>query len=237
MAFGNVILDNLSDATLVALRPHLHRVEVERHQVLIEQDEPVLTVHFPLDCQLANLNIFEDAEAVETSVIGREGMSGLSPFLACAACPWRVQVRKSGTAIALAVRPLQLMFDGDRVLRERLMRLTLFYQAQAAQTAACNATHRISSRVARWLLTASDLTPDQPIHFTQEEMATLLGAQRTTVVDAMQALKAAGAVRYGRGRIQILSRARVEAQACSCYRYLRHQAQQLKVLPEAGEAA
>lgn len=231
MAFGNVVLDGLSASSLHALRPHLTRIEVDRSQVLIEQGDPVVTVHFPLDSQFANLNLFEDAEAVETSVIGREGMSGLSPFLANAPCPWRVQVRKSGSAVALAVRPLQQMFDADQDLRERLMRLTLYYQAQAAQTAACNATHRISNRVARWLLTASDLTPDQPVHFTQEEMATLLGAQRTTVVDAMQALKAVGAVRYGRGRIQILNRARVEALACSCYRYLRHQAHALKVLP------
>ena len=49
-------------------------------------------------------------------------------------------------------------------------------------------------------------------------LATMLGAQRTTVNEAAQALQAAGAIAYSRGKLTILNRATLERAACECYR-------------------
>ena len=46
----------------------------------------------------------------------------------------------------------------------------------------------------------------------------MLGAQRTTVNEAAQALQAAGAIAYSRGKLTILNRATLERAACECYR-------------------
>ena len=48
------------------------------------------------------------------------------------------------------------------------------------QSVACNAFHSIEARAARWLLTAQDRAGSR-IELTQEALAGLLGAQRTTV--------------------------------------------------------
>ncbi len=45
----------------------------------------------------------------------------------------------------------------------------------------------------------------------------MLGVRRTTVTLLAQELQKKGIVRYSRGRITILDRARLEAGACECY--------------------
>ena len=102
---------------------------------------------------------------------------------------------------------------------------------RAAQTAACNASHTVLPRVARWLATAADLTPGAPVVFTQDEIALLLGAQRTTVQDAMARLRDSGAIRYGRGAITVADPERLRREACGCYRVLGGLANALGVQP------
>ena len=119
---------------------------------------------------------------------------------------------------------------------EQLLRLSNFYQTQAAQTAACNALHEIYPRVARWLLTADDLSGGSALYFTQEELAALLGVRRTSINDAMGALKAAKALRYSRGVIQSLDRSILESAACECYKVLRDRALDVVRHPRTGES-
>jgi CRP-like cAMP-binding protein len=47
--------------------------------------------------------------------------------------------------------------------------------AQAQQSAACNVTHVIESRLARWLLRAADLRGSDELPLTQEYIAQMLG--------------------------------------------------------------
>jgi CRP-like cAMP-binding protein len=231
MAYGNHFLDTLEPADEAALRPHLRRVGVEAGQRLIEQDGPIPELHFPVDAQLANLVRFADGSAIETAVIGREGLSGLAPFMADQPCGWEVSARLSGTIWIIAADRLRARYRASPPLLEGLLRLSYIDQMQAAQHAACNAMHRALPRVARWLLTAGDLTPGERLHMTQEELAGLLGAQRTTVNEAASQLKARGAIRYGRGLIRILDRAALEREACECYAMERARFEAAGVLP------
>lgn len=231
MSYGNHLLDTLDPADLEALRPHLRRMTVEAGQVLIEQDSVIADVHFPADAQLANLERFADGQAVETAVIGREGLSGLAPFLADLPCGWEVAVRMGGTVQAMSAAVLRARFRASPPLLERLLRLSSVYQMQSVQSAACNAAHRALPRVARWLLTASDLTPGDRMRFTQEELASLLGVQRSTINEAAGELKARGAIAHGRGAIRILDRPKLEGVACECYALMRGRIAAAGVLP------
>jgi CRP-like cAMP-binding protein len=217
MAYGNHFLDTLAPDDEAALRPHLRRVEVEAGRVLIEQDTDVDEVHFPADAQLANLERFADGWAIQTAVVGREGLSGLAPFMAALPCGWEVAVRSRGTIWAMPAKALMDRFMVSKPLLLKLLRLSYVYQMQAVQHAACNAVHAALPRVARWLLTAADLTPGERIPLTQEELAGLLGAQRTTINEAANQLKARGAIRYSRGVVKILDRGMLERLACECY--------------------
>jgi len=93
-------------------------------------------------------------------------------------------------------------------------------QGELEQSAACNALHRAEQRFARWLLRSHDRIGDDVMRLTQEALASILGAQRTTVNDAAQALQRAGAIAYSRARLRIVDRAVPERAACECFRAL-----------------
>jgi len=217
MSYGNHFLDSLPAADAQALRPVLREVRLEPGEIVIEQGGGVPIIHFPITAQLTNVIVYEDGSAIETAVIGREGVSGLAPFMSDQPCGWQVVVRAGGGAWVGSAVSIREQAYASRPLMEHLLRLAHVYEAQAAQTAACNAQHRTTARVARWLLVAADLTPGEPIIFTQEELAGFLGAQRTTVNEATNRLKDLGAIRYSRGVIRILDRSALEAAACECY--------------------
>ena len=89
--------------------------------------------------------------------------------------------------------------------------------AQAQQTAACNVMHTIEERLARWLLRARDLSQRDTLPFTQEFLAEMLGARRTSVSTVAHTLQQAGFLKYVRGRIQIVDLEGMQETACECY--------------------
>jgi CRP-like cAMP-binding protein len=67
----------------------------------------------------------------------------------------------------------------------------------------------VEKRVFRRLLDLASLFGDT-IPLTQTELAQLTGATRSTVNRALQGCEAAGCIRVGRGRIDVLDQAQVE---------------------------
>lgn len=204
-----------------ALRPLLRRVSVSVDQIMVDQGAPVVEVLFPIDAQFANLICFPDGSAIETAVIGDEGVTGLAPFMADRGCAWQIVCRAGGDAWIASAAALRALAAARPRLMTRLLALTDLYQAQAAQTAACNALHPVPDRIARWILIASDLSPRDSLFFRQEELARLIGARRTTVSEAATQLRRRRVIAYSRGVIRIVDRAGLEAAACDCYGMLK----------------
>jgi CRP-like cAMP-binding protein len=90
-----------------------------------------------------------------------------------------------------------------------------------SQLTACNRLHDAEQRLARWLLTAHDLTGTNSISLNQGLLADILGARRTTVTLAAGALRRRKLISYKRGHIQILDVPRLKAAACECYETVR----------------
>lgn len=80
-----------------------------------------------------------------------------------------------------------------------------------------DALHTARQRLARWLLTASDRVQSSRIELTHEQLAEVLGLQRTRVTVANVALQDAGAIASRHGRIQVVDRARLQLLSCECY--------------------
>lgn len=228
---GNYFLDGLEptdrDAVLRILKP----VDLVDGDVLIPHGARVATVHLPIRAQLSNIIAAPDGYQLETSVIGKEGMSGLAPFMATAACAWQVVCTVGGTALAAPADELRALSDKLPGVRHRLLTLTHFYQAQANQLALCNTHHRASPRLARWLLTTSDLTGVTELRLTQEQIARALGVQRTSIVEAFALLKAEGLIRHSRSRLELLNRPGLMRRACDCYLQLHSLALEQRILP------
>lgn len=214
---GNWVIDRMTAEDWEALRPHLARVRVAKGDTLIRQGSEVQTVHFPITADLSNIVAFSDGRLLETSSVGRDGVSGLAAFLADAPIAWEVEVQTPGEVLQISADRLRRRVMESPTLLRQLLLVTHDTQSQAAQVAACNALHEVTPRLARWLLTLADRTERSELAVTQQDMAAMLGTQRTSVNAAAAMLRDAGAVRYRRGRLTILDHALLEDQACECY--------------------
>lgn len=217
----NLFLARLAPEELALLRPLLRRVTVELDQIVVDQGAVVGEVHFPIDAQFANLIRFPDGSAVETAVVGNEGVTGLAPFMADRGCAWEIICRAGGNAYVASASAFRALVAERPDLMARLLALTDLYQAQAAQAAACNVLHSAPDRIAKWILTADDLSPRDELVFSQEELARLIGARRATVSEAASELKRRGLIAYSRGVIRIIDRAGLETATCACYSMLK----------------
>jgi CRP-like cAMP-binding protein len=113
------------------------------------------------------------------------------------------------------------------VLRRLLSRYTLALMTQMAQNAACNRTHSIEERCARWLLMTRDRVREDTFPLTQEFLAQMLGVRRPSVSIAAGILAKAGLISYVRGQITILDRAGLERSCCECYGIIRSEFERL----------
>lgn len=213
----NRVLAAFSDADFAALSGRMSLSEVRRDEVLIGQGEEVTEVHFPLTADLSNRVLLSNGGAIETSAVGRFGVSGLAAFLAHSPCGWEVRVQTPGRIVRLPAEPFRQQAWASPELMRILLDVTHDNQTEGAQTAACNIAHDAQSRLARWLLMIDDRTGAETMRLSHEDLAQMLGAQRTTVSVAAANLKRAGAIRYGRSNIQIVDRALLQQWSCECY--------------------
>jgi CRP-like cAMP-binding protein len=208
-----------------ALRPRMTFRHLPQGDVLTASGEPVDIVYLPTTADLANVIRFADGRSGMATNVGREGVSGLAAFLADEPCGWDVQVQIGGGAWALPADALRRQVDDSPRLMALLLSLTHFNQIEAAQNVVCNAVHPVTPRLARWLLTVQDRTGRATAPVTQEDVALLLSARRTTVNSAWQELRAAGAISQARGRVTVVDRRRLEGEACECYGVLAARAE------------
>jgi CRP-like cAMP-binding protein len=122
-----------------------------------------------------------------------------------------------GSALRIPFTELQHAFDSTADVRHRVLEFAQAQSAVTAQIAACNRLHTAEERLARWLLMSQDLTGYDTLEFTQEYLAQMLAAQRTTVTVIAGNLQRQGMIEYSRGRIRIVNCALLESTACVCY--------------------
>ncbi|QYC10667.1 Crp/Fnr family transcriptional regulator [Brevundimonas nasdae] len=85
-----------------------------------------------------------------------------------------------------------------------------------AAEAACNASHLVQERLAKWLVRLYCGANGAPLRLTQADFGGMLGVQRTSVNAAAGRLQEKGLVRFGRGKVQILDLAGLRAASCGC---------------------
>jgi hypothetical protein len=103
-----------------------------------------------------------------------------------------------------------------------------------SRRAVCNTRHHLRQRMCTWLLTLDDRMGNngREIPLTQEAVARQMGARRAGVNEIITSLRANGAVGHSRGRINLLSRERLEQFACVCYRGFRSEIDWCEVAPD-----
>jgi CRP-like cAMP-binding protein len=97
---------------------------------------------------------------------------------------------------------------------------------QARVTAACNLSHSVEARFARWLLQSRDRAESDIVPLTQEYLSEMLGVRRTSVTEVAIKMQGAGAISYSRGIIRIVDLEKLKEISCECYDTLREGAPQ-----------
>ena len=152
---------------------------------------------------------------------GRDGMIGVSAMLnPDATAVHRALVQVPGIAIRMQTTVFKELAERSSAFRDRCLRYIQVLMVQTAQVAACNARHELPERLARWLLMSHDKLDSDDMPMTQEFLAFMLGVRRTGVSHVANTLQSTGAIRQSRGRITILDRSLLEAEACNCYRLI-----------------
>lgn len=224
---SNQLLAGLNEADRARIFPQLVHVDLKLGEVLYESGEELNRVYFPVDAIVSLLYVMENGASAEISVIGNDGMVGIGLFMGGNTMMGRAIVQAAGGAYVLDGELLKEEFHCNGRVQDLLLRYTQALLTQMAQTAVCNRHHNIEQQLCRWLLLSLDRLPTNHINMTHQLISEMLGVRREGVTEAAQRLQALGAIRYKRGRIEVMDRVKLEALSCECYSVVRKEIERL----------
>jgi len=219
------------------IEPHLSEKSFVQGQMLYDAGEAVKEVWFPLSGVVSLMTLLDDDRMVETAVIGREGLVGVTCGPQNGRAASRAIAQVGGISACCPSDVFAAALGKSASMRAALSRFTEGLFAQVQQTAACNAQHRLDERLARWLLTIHDRAGGDRFALTQADIAGMLGVRRATVSEVGAEMEDKGLIRRGRGWVEVLDRGALEGAACGCYAAMRGVMKDLGVpRPSAGAA-
>jgi CRP-like cAMP-binding protein len=163
----------------------------------------------------------EEGGAAEVGMVGTEGVLGVFHLLGSAKPPTSCMIQSNATGYRISLSDFQELFDQRSDIRVRVLEFVQEQAFTANQVAGCHRLHEAEERLSRWLLMAADRASSNTLYLTHEFLAEMLGSRRSTVTIAAGLLQRVGIIEYSRGRVEIVSRERLEESACCCYRTVR----------------
>ena len=214
----NRLLNCLSVGSRDRLLAHCTSVSLPLKTSLSRPEETPRFAFFMLSGMTSLVTRMDDGASAEVNVVGFEGLVNSLHLLGPTPSPIDTFIQLAGEALRIPFSELRKAFRDTEEIRDRILE---FVQSQAmttAQIAGCSRLHEAEERLARWLLMAHDRAGTGDLGVTQEFLAMMLGARRTTVTLIAGTLQRAGLIEYHRGNVKILDRERLEAAACDCYK-------------------
>jgi CRP-like cAMP-binding protein len=203
------------------LLSELRTVSLTVNQVLYEQGDKIDVVYFPLDALVSGLAIMEDGTTIETSMVGHEGLVGISTVLGSGVSRQWMWVTIGGHALQLDAKFLDRLFVQNEIAIKALLKCYRSLVTQVSQRCVCNTRHTILERLCCWLLMVHDRVGGNKLSLTQEMIASRVGARRAGITVAAGMLQDMGAIEYRRGQLQIANREVLEHAVCECYAFIQ----------------
>ncbi len=225
--YENRVLDTVSRSNPDMLRNRLKAIDYVHGDLLAEAGAPIEHVIFPRSGLISMVVDLVDGDRIEVAMIGAGGaigggvVFGATRWLCTsfAQLPGRAWLMKSADAADIVTASPEF--------RHLLYMQQRYIQAQAQQTAACNAKHTIMRRLCSWLLRAQDAIGSGELLLTQEHLAQMLGVQRASVSMFASQLQEQRLIQYRRGRLHITDSAGLAEHACECHATVRQQRERL----------
>ena len=213
----NHLLAALPADDYTRLAPDLELIPMPLGWAVYESGGQLSYLYFPTTSIVSLLYVMESGASAEIAITGNEGLVGISLFMGGESTPSRAVVQSAGNAYRLRAGILKREFALGGNLQHLALRYTQALITQMAQTAVCNRHHALDQQLCRWLLLSLDRLESNELLMTQELIANMLGVRREGVTEAAGKLQAEGLIQYGRGRIKVLDRAKLEKRVCECY--------------------
>jgi len=230
-ALINVLPRALRERVIRACEP----CELVFDEVLCDAEQPYRHAYFPDSGLISLLSTLRGHNPLEMSLIGHEGMLGVSMILGVNMAPMRAVVQGPGAALRMPSAKLRSLLRNSPVLQKVLNRYLYLRLVELSLTGACTRFHHIEQRLARWLLLTHDRTKGDSFRLTHEYLADMLGVRRSGVTVAAGELQARELISYSRGEITILDRAGLEAASCGCYAAMNQRQDQMLGAPSHRE--
>ncbi len=223
----NHLLAALAPDVQGRLFPYLELVPLPLRSLLYESRRPMRHVYFPTDSIVSLQYLMENGASTAISVVGNEGLLGITLFMGGESTPSRSLVQSAGYAYRLPRLRVKEEFNRHGQLLMLMLRYTQALITQISQTAVCNRHHSIDQQLCRWLLLSMDRLSHNHLTMTQEFIGNMLGVRREGVTQAALKLQLAGVISYSRGLIKVLDRAKLEARSCECYSVVKKETELL----------
>lgn len=217
----NCLLAALPLAEYQRLLPAIEQVDLSYGEDIYKKGDVISNVYFPESGIISLLAAIEDSAMLEVGIVGNEGMIGLPVFLGVETSNNRAIVQGKGAAMKLKTADLIKECDRGGALPKILRRFTHSLMVQISQSAVCFRFHQVEARLARWLLMTSDRMRSNEFQITQDFLANMLGVRREAVNKSAVILQGLDLISYNRGKMKILSCAKLEKISCLCYAVIK----------------
>jgi CRP-like cAMP-binding protein len=217
----NRLLLALPSSDFQQLIPELEQIRCEREQVLMDVDSSLDHVFFPDIGVVSAVAVYADGSIIEMATIGRERCTAVQAVLGAESSSIRLLVQLPGGAAKMSRPAFTRAMESMPSFRRLMYAYVQAFLEQVLVSVACNGTHSLKQRLARWLLTMRDRSDDDALQITQNLLAEMLGVQRPTVTNTARELERAGLIVRGRQQVTILDRHGLVAESCECYQLVR----------------
>lgn len=201
-------------------RERLRRRDYVHGDMVGTSGDPIVDVLFPSSGLISVVVNLRGGDLVEAAMVGCDGVVGGGVAFGAKRHLGSSFAQLPGSGWTMRAADLAAIVEHDDQLRQMLFAYEQFLQAQAQQTAACNARHHIPQRLSSWLLRARDATRENELLLTQEYLAQMLGVQRASVSMFAGQLQDKDLIRYRRGRVNVTNADNLAHEACECHAVL-----------------
>ncbi len=158
---ANNLIQSLATPERTKLCGLLEAWRGEPGAVIYEPGDDVQYAYFPLGASMASFRIIMlDGGNVETGLVGREGAIGGIVSKGRLPAYARAVVQFGSQFARIRLSHLERLKRDNPAIDSLFARFADCLMAQIFQATACNASHGIEQRAAKWLLAAADRTGD-----------------------------------------------------------------------------
>jgi CRP-like cAMP-binding protein len=199
------------------LLPYLEPVSFGTGEFIYEVGQEMVYAYFPETLVISQLCYLDDGSSSGVSIIGKDGLLGLSAILQNTHAQHWAIATIGGSALRIRVDELRREFMKGGPLQKTILNYANARLQQVSQRAVCNSRHRLEERLCTWLLMIHDRSSAANLPLTHEAISQHLGTRRAGVTNFCNVLRDNGVIAYHRAMMTVLDRNALQDAACECY--------------------